>query len=654
MTPVNFAQAAIALQLLPIFIVLVARSRRDRELWEIALDIPFAVALDLLGILLLTRVVTLETSILISRPAWLLFGAGACVRAKRRGELAWPRALGLTDVVCAACAALVAVLISQQISRSCHVADRAWHSSLLVSLRGQTIPFVNVYQPNLGLAYHYSGDVLGAVLQVLSGGVLQASNALSWAHDVAFGLTGASAALLFRSLGFRSVAGACLAALGVLLSGPITILRPDRPEGGYNFIDLLKLSYRPHVCLATLLFVGFVGALVVRASPRREPIPLRKTAPILLVCTSILAITDETSLGLVGLGLGAAWIVDGEVLAPNRKLGAAVLAGMLVTLIVASLVFVSALAPGAPKHAIKLVAWRSPGYLNNSIPLTVERGREMLYYDVAPMVGIFIVGVLARLRTSRRGVTPQLAFLAVIFVAGIIGLCRIDVDNASIENHRFMTAAMFTFPFVGATWLPWMVKARGPGLPSIAGRFAAPLFVVAAGLSAASSLWWMQSVGKQRWCTKPKNYGSSDDFFQTNCRSEAGAALGEAPRPTYVEKPIYFIHAGCRPSFTSGPIVKQWALRIGFPEFGQKALTDFHKNMLKPEEPLKVVCQAKGSVDPICLAAMQNGSCKPAGTRLIHCELSGPERAALLEKLSKPSQAPAEPEAPPVETSEPK
>ena len=58
-----------------------------------------------------------------------------------------------------------------------------------VVLDAETIPFVNVYQPKLGLAYHYAGDVLGASIQVLSQNVLQASNALSWAHDVAFGLT---------------------------------------------------------------------------------------------------------------------------------------------------------------------------------------------------------------------------------------------------------------------------------------------------------------------------------------------------------------------------------------------------------------------------------------------------------------------------------
>jgi hypothetical protein len=633
------ARIAIVLELIPVLVFVGLRLRRDRELWEIALDIPLAVSLDLVSLLLLTRALPLETSILVSRPLWILGGAAYAVRTKRRGLLVWPRALGRMDVACALVSACIAVYLSQTISRHCHVADRAWHSGVVPSIRAETIPFVNVYQPKLGLAYHYAGDVLGASIQVLSQNVLQASNALSWAHDVAFGLTGASAALLFRWLGFRSITGACLATLGVLLSGPLTIVRHDRPEGGYNFIDLFKLSYRPHTCLATLLFVGFVGAMLVRLAPRGEAILVRKTAPILLACTALLAVTDETSLGLFGLAIGAAWLVDANVLAPSRKAGALVLVALLATLVAATLVFASALAPGAPKHLIQFVPWRSPGYLNPPIPLSSARGLDMLLYDLAPMLGVLAAGVLARLRTQRRGVTPGLVFLFVVLGVGVFGLCRIDVDDAPIENHRFMTAALFAFPFIGATWLPWLRRAPGQGWSATAGRFVAPLFIVSVGLSAASTLWWMRSVGTQRWCTKPKNYGSRDDFFKTDCVKEAGARFGEKPVPTYVEQPVYFIQAGCRPGFTSGPPVQQWALRIGYPHFGREALLDFDQNMLKPSEPLRVVCRKEGSRDPICRAAADNGTCKPQGSRLVQCELSGAERTALLAKMTK--RAPA-------------
>ena len=56
---------AVALFALVIALValVVARSRRDRSPWEVALDIPTAVAADVLLVLLLSRVVHLETSV---------------------------------------------------------------------------------------------------------------------------------------------------------------------------------------------------------------------------------------------------------------------------------------------------------------------------------------------------------------------------------------------------------------------------------------------------------------------------------------------------------------------------------------------------------------------------------------------------------------
>src|SRR5258708_5705724 len=61
---------AAVLYLLPLAVLQLWRARADRPGWEIALDIPFAVSIDLLVILLLARFTTLEHAVVLSRVGW--------------------------------------------------------------------------------------------------------------------------------------------------------------------------------------------------------------------------------------------------------------------------------------------------------------------------------------------------------------------------------------------------------------------------------------------------------------------------------------------------------------------------------------------------------------------------------------------------------
>src|SRR5438046_1094859 len=110
--------AATLLYLAPVLAFLYVRARRDRELWEVALDIPLAVAIDLLGVLLLTRFLPLAAATLVSRPLWLAAAGAWLVHRRRRGDApAWPHALGLRDLAMIALAAALAVLVSLTLSR---------------------------------------------------------------------------------------------------------------------------------------------------------------------------------------------------------------------------------------------------------------------------------------------------------------------------------------------------------------------------------------------------------------------------------------------------------------------------------------------------------------------------------------------------------
>src|SRR4051794_29906637 len=83
---------------LPIAVWLAIRSRPDAPAWELAIGIPSVVCVDLLVILGLSRLLTLEQAALLSRAFWLV--AGAVVAVRRRGAWAdrWPRAIGRREL----------------------------------------------------------------------------------------------------------------------------------------------------------------------------------------------------------------------------------------------------------------------------------------------------------------------------------------------------------------------------------------------------------------------------------------------------------------------------------------------------------------------------------------------------------------------------
>src|SRR5882757_7680371 len=91
---------AAALYLAPLIAFAVLRFSRERPAWVIALDLPFAVSLDLLGVLLLTRIVTLEVAVLVSRPLWAILLTASAIRRRRRGDfVVWPKTLSAKTIV---------------------------------------------------------------------------------------------------------------------------------------------------------------------------------------------------------------------------------------------------------------------------------------------------------------------------------------------------------------------------------------------------------------------------------------------------------------------------------------------------------------------------------------------------------------------------
>ena len=615
--------------LLPLGVLLVLRARRDRALWEIALDLPLATAADLLVILVLSRFYRLELAILVSRVLWLMLGLAWALWRGHHRAIAWPRALGWRPLLAVLCAVAVAVILSMQISRPCLNADRHWHIPLVASLRGQRLPFMNVLDPKGALTYHFAGDVHAVVLQVLSGDVFHASYALSLSHDLLFALLGATVALLLLDAGLRHVTPVVLGVLALLLAAPLTLFRTDWVSAGYSFVNFYRVSFRPHASLGALLVVGFFAAVAVRVREGPGTVPWHRTAPALLACTGLLAVTDEASLGVLGLGLGAAWLVDREVLAHRRWQGVLWLAALVVVIVGVSIIAAGTLAPGAPPHAITLVPWRSPGYRNDPLPLSDPKGRWLLIHDVGALALVALAGALTYLRTRSRMVRATWVFLTIVLGASVLALTRIDVDELPIENHRFMTAVMLLAPLCAALWL---VRRKEPTRPRAMGSLSAGALVLAMGLPAATTVVWIRAVAPGK-CDKPSEIFATQDFNQTNCRTELGTRRHERALPTYVSRSVYYLYTGCDPTFVPANHAsgKHWTLKVGRVKLGYDELGELHAHMVGRNDPLRVICPVDGEPDPICDAARDNGSCVARGTQIVSCLLSGQERAALLK-----------------------
>jgi hypothetical protein len=627
---VLFANVVAALGLLlPVFLFVWLRSTAEREPWEIALDIPAAISLDLLVVLALTLVLRLEQATLVSRVLYLV--AAATVVARRRSSPPrWPRALQGREMGLLGVAMGVALAISMQISRRWVVWDRGWHIPLVGSLRGQSLPFHNVFNAREVLHYHFSGDVQASMLQTLSGGVLHASLALSLVHDIHFALTGLVLALFMIAWGYRALWQPALATAALLLAGPVHVFRENvrTPQEGYNFISFLSFSFRPHTALGALLMLGFVGAILVRLD-RSDDLPLKRTAPLLVACAAGLSITEETSLGLLGLTLGLTWLYAPRVIHERRVWGLVVLVALLAALVVPNLVFRASLSPGAESHVFKIVPWRSPGYYREVLPLSTPRGRLMLAFDLFGPAAIGFGALVHAALRRRRGRGVLAAFFFTYLAISTVALTRIDVDGHALESHRFATAVFIVGPFVALA----LLSPRFPRAAPVARPAPYPAAAMLAGMiaGAVSTLDWVVYFAPN-WCAKHHDFGVWN-FYEINCRDMVERQWSKT-RHAYISKPLFFLGAGCVPAYAPGYTFDSYwkTITIGHPYERFQAIAEIRK--VEPDAAaIPLVCPAPpDGKDPVCALAEARGWCAPAGTAARQCSLPMSAAAGLPAK----------------------
>ncbi len=608
--------AVVALYLIPFAVAWLARGARDPRAWELAIDIPAVFAVDLIGILLLTLVVPLDWAIVASRPIWFVVAA----ELARRRRIKWPRCIDAKATALVALGAAFGVFVSLLLSRGWTLWDRRWHMPLVTSMQGQRLPFQNVYEPGGILHYHFAGDVHAAVLRTLSLDRMSSGLALSLSHDVLFALIGAVVALLFVKQG-RPATWLVLFAVGaVLLHGPVV----QKDATGWDFRahmyqTFLSDSFRPHIAIAGLLVLGMVAAVCVRATEASTD--LRPIGALMLPCAALLSITDETSFCIVLASLGAAWLVDGKLIADRRSSGFALLMALAAIGVVTNLVFRASLAPGGPVQLLELVRARAADLSFGTRPIKSEEGRGWLEYDLLPLV-VPTLGVLlyAITRRSRRVAALAIApCVATLLSAALATTIRINAADG-YEVQRFFVAVFFVVLVVALWLLPRMPRWS----------LAAGLVALGSAVPAFFTVWWFRERAPEVLKGSEANHPMlGANLYTIDCRRLADAHLGDRPEVTYVDEPLWYLYTSCRGVFEAGFADPPWTTKIR-PAFEKPThLAEFIK-MAPPDATVPAVCaRAPAPNDRVCTDLTRKGSCVPDGKLFVTCPFTPEERRVL-------------------------
>jgi hypothetical protein len=610
---------SIALYLFPLALLFVALEHPERPVWRAALGVPTFVAVDLMGTLLLSHLMRLENATLVSRGLWLTGGSAVLYR-RRATVKAWWRNTDLREWINPSIAALFAVWVSSVLSFTCGLWDRWWHIPLVTSLGGQRAPFLNFFEQNEPLAYHYAGDALASMLQALSFTHIHSAYALSRMHDVLFGLIGLTLAGLLPSFGAKRLVWALAATATTLLAGPANILVQGdaRPLFGKSLVNLLSLSFRPHVPVAYLSILGFVGALLLPVISRK-PIRAGETRLILIASTGLLALCDETSLALLGVLLAVVWFAAPKSLGDTRKQGILVGVTLLAAILTTVLLNGGTLVHGAISSDFKLVpTFRVPGFVTASAPLVTRAAWKAFLTDYFAIVLVCIAGIMAAVTVRTRPVIAMAAGYGAVGLVALLALTKIQINGSDSECHRLATLPLFLAPLFGFYF------TRQPGRAWAFERSASLVTLVVGlgvGIPAASTAEWLLGTGASI-CQQQ----GDDTYAGTDCREFALAKLGEASIPAYVDANLWYRFAGCRPLRAQSTSRFHRVIHLGFPEMGWPRLRKIDGWL--GNAPLSLYCSI-AKPDDVCTRAMQAGDCSIETSSIKRCTLSAQQRRTL-------------------------
>jgi hypothetical protein len=617
---------------LPIAILLLLNAHRDRRAWQIAFDIPGAIALDLVLVLLLSRVFVLDIAAWVAKGVWVAVAVAVLAHRRRSGRVpAWPAALSRSLLLRGLLLGLIGVGVSLPMSRSCAIWDRQFHIPLTTSLLGQTAPFVHVYEPWKLLFYHYGGDLYGATLQAYSFGILHSSHALSLEHDVGFFWLGVCVALTLQDAGLKKTLLAAVVYLTMLFSGPVTLFYGGKIRpGSRSLLNFICLSYRPHVPLGVLLVLPLVALPMVRLREPERDISLFELLTPLAACTAILMITDEFTVGACGLALAAVWLWRPRVFGKTRKQGLIFFAGLGFSLIAAVVLFKGTLGLGAPHYPLSFTAPRSPGFYVPSLSFSEPNGLFYFVTDLLPIIGVFLGGALLLIYSRDEQLIGTFIAYATMTVVAVLLFATLVYEDGGLQNHRFVTGPMLFGPMVAAVWLLPRTEHT-----SVVSSFPGLLMMLVIGLGSATSIEWLVGSDVFTGCVDAGLGGHR--FYDVNCRADTGSGVStQRTQTTYIESSVLYRYSGCRPTFLVGPVenLDGHEMKFGIARMGLDALAEMNKDprFLEPSAAVSVVCPQGQSSDRACRLLQAAGACSPAGSLVSLCTMTPAQRRAALGK----------------------
>jgi hypothetical protein len=203
--------------------------------------------------------------------------------------------------------------------------------------------------------------------------------------------------------------------------------------------------------------------------------------------------------------------------------------------------------------------------------------------------------------------------------ASLVAFTMIALKNAPAEEaHRFVTAPAFVMPMLSM----WILAAAPQGaLP-------AALMQVGLWAGATSSLTWaLISLP----ATAPTNSSfSAQDLYGVDCRKATSARLGERATPRYIDESIWYVWAGCRPSFAPGTQGSQrWSLKTDGPSHGLEALRELDDS--SGDGVFAMACPLHVELaDAVCAFALTHHQCIPSGNLAKRCWMNSSDRQLVL------------------------
>ncbi|HEX7601196.1 MAG TPA: hypothetical protein VF316_06300, partial [Polyangiaceae bacterium] len=216
-----------------------------------------------------------------------------------------------------------------------------------------------------------------------------------------------------------------------------------------------------------------------------------------------------------------------------------------------------------------------------------------------------------------------LAVFAVLTTVLSVSLAAgLTFNSASEEGQRFFVA-----PFVAAL-IPVVVL----GAALRWGPLARGLVVLGLSVPTAHTLYFQKAdheIMHESWAEAgPRNAWVPESLFDVDCRSRAGAHLGETLRPVYMDRAGYYLYSTCRPVFAAGGVTAPWPMKVNSHPEPLDQLHDLA--IMNDGARFDAICRVDGRRDSLCARVAADASrCSPEGTMFLRCPITDADRAAV-------------------------